>query len=587
MARLMRRPRAPEAFDPLRAVFRLFTSVRFAIVMVLLAGLAAMLGVIFPQAPDPVRASPEAFAAWMQVQRDRYGPFAEPMRALGLFSVFHSPWFNGLFFVLLAAVAVCTANRLAPTWRAVRRPVRRVNDRFFDHAHARAALAMPDGAAAVVRTLRSHRYTVEQVDERDGVVYLFADRYPWAQLATFVTHLSLILFLAGGIVSKLVGFETSLQVAEGATAPVFPTTRADQMQVLNLDAVEGRDAAGNVIDYHTDLVIYRNGRELCRGTTTVNNPLACAGYRFHQAAYSGDGVGLRVRDLRTGAVVYDEAPLLARDPAMPGPRLTVRDAAGRTLFDDFLVLAPFDERRSLAWVPLEPINKLILATAYRGDAGTWRLSIVHLRDKSDPADKDFQLTLAEGASETVGDLTFAFTDLRGLPALVLQDIPGVTPVALLQLATERDGTPVLHLQNLARRDDATAWLALRPNEPALAGDYEYTFVGMREHTGLLVKRDPGSWIIWVATALLIGGLAVTFYVPRRRLWAKVTPERVYLAGIAERTAHLSDELRRLLEEARRGAGARQDTAAPAPAPDGPPPAAHDPSPEGTVPARRG
>jgi len=69
-----------------------------------------------------------------------------------------------------------------------------------------------------------------------------------------------------------------------------------------------------------------------------------------------------------------------------------------------------------------------------------------------------------------------------------------------------------------------------------------------------VRRDPGSWLIWVATALLLGGLVVTFYVPRRRLWLKVTPGRTLAAGIAERTAPLSAEIEQLLREARAQVG---------------------------------
>jgi hypothetical protein len=43
--------------------------------------------------------------------------------------------------------------------------------------------------------------------------------------------------------------------------------------------------------------------------------------------------------------------------------------------------------------------------------------------------------------------------------------------------------------------------------------------------------------------MAIVGLGVTFYVPRRRLWVKVTEGRTYLAGIAERTTRFSRELR--------------------------------------------
>ena len=38
-------------------------------------------------------------------------------------------------------------------------------------------------------------------------------------------------------------------------------------------------------------------------------------------------------------------------------------------------------------------------------------------------------------------------------------------------------------------------------------------------------------------------LAITFYVPRRRLWVKVTESRTYMAGIAEKTTRLGRELR--------------------------------------------
>ena len=46
-------------------------------------------------------------------------------------------------------------------------------------------------------------------------------------------------------------------------------------------------------------------------------------------------------------------------------------------------------------------------------------------------------------------------------------------------------------------------------------------------------------------AMAIIGLAITFYIPRRRVWVKVTGSRTYMAGIAERTSRFSRELRRL------------------------------------------
>ncbi|MHB8575479.1 MAG: cytochrome c biogenesis protein ResB, partial [Dehalococcoidia bacterium] len=79
----------------------------------------------------------------------------------------------------------------------------------------------------------------------------------------------------------------------------------------------------------------------------------------------------------------------------------------------------------------------------------------------------------------------------------------------------------------------------------VSGNYEYTFAGVRSVTGITVRRDPGSTIIWVATALLLFGLAMTFYLPRRRLWVRITPERTFMAGVADRIVNFSAEMRRI------------------------------------------
>ncbi|MFN8557659.1 MAG: cytochrome c biogenesis protein ResB [Dehalococcoidia bacterium] len=321
-----------------------------------------------------------------------------------------------------------------------------------------------------------------------------------------------------------------------------------QMQVENRDSYEGRDAEGGLSPITPTSSSTATDAPFARDEITVNDPLSCGGYRFHQATYAGDGVALQVRDRRTGAVVFDESPILSRQPASPSPRLVVRDADGAVLHDDFLVLAPLDDRKSIAWVALKDRPRPLLATVFRAaDTDAWRLNVVYLRDRANPDDRDFQVTVAEGATERVAGLEFSFAELRGLPSLIVQGIPGIEPVALLQLAQDATGAPTLDVQNLAGRSQDTARLLLRPGEPVVAGDHEYTFAGVRESTGVLVRRDPGSVIIWVATALLIGGLMVTFYVPRRRLWLRVTPAAVSVAGIAERTAHLSEELRRLLD----------------------------------------
>ena len=74
------------------------------------------------------------------------------------------------------------------------------------------------------------------------------------------------------------------------------------------------------------------------------------------------------------------------------------------------------------------------------------------------------------------------------------------------------------------------------------GGYEYTFVGQREFAGIQVKRDRSDYLVWAGAALLLGGLLVTFWVPRRRLWAKITPVRTQLAGQAGHLVKFEKEM---------------------------------------------
>ncbi len=99
-------------------------------------------------------------------------------------------------------------------------------------------------------------------------------------------------------------------------------------------------------------------------------------------------------------------------------------------------------------------------------------------------------------------------------------------------------------------------VSLRPGERVEIGGYENSFLGQREFAGIQVKKDRSDYLIWVGTALLITGLMVTFWVPRRRLWARITPTRTHLAGQAGHLIRLDREM----EDLARREGATLDEA---------------------------
>jgi hypothetical protein len=84
---------------------------------------------------------------------------------------------------------------------------------------------------------------------------------------------------------------------------------------------------------------------------------------------------------------------------------------------------------------------------------------------------------------------------------------------------------------------------LDEGQSLIVGNFEYTYLGPREFTGLTVRRDPGATLVWIAIVMGVAAMMVTFFVPRRRIWAKVTPQRTFLVGLAGHGVHLRREFR--------------------------------------------
>ena len=557
--------RLARELDPFRATWRLFTNVRWAIGIITFLALASLMGVVVPQVPAAVRGDAAAEGRWLDVQEGRFGFLTDAMNSLGLFDVFHARWFVYVLGLLVVSIAVCTASRLPPIWRAVNRPPKRVSDAYFRGARHRLDYATPPEGSRLEAVLRRRLYAVQRYEEGDAV-YLFADRFQIAQLATFVSHLALITFLAAALVSRFSGFSNGMMIAEGDSGPVFPLKNPQQMQVQLLDAVGRFTPDGQPLEYSSRLAIYDGGEEVKRCTSTVNSPCTYRGYRFHQAAYFGFGADVQVRDLASGNAVFRETLSLAS--TLPSPHVVVREEGGRVLLDETLVLTDVLSDDQFTYygrlVTLPGGRALAIGARKAADEDEWRLAVFEPGERQDA----LRLVLSEGESAVAGGLEVEYAELQALPAEFVSDFPlppeattGEGPRSvLLEMSnvvygtqTASEGT-ALDTAGVAGPAELTVVglrpqaLTLRPGEKAAVGGYEYTFVGQREFAGIQVKRDRSDYLVWAGAALLLGGLLVTFWVPRRRLWAKITPVRTQLAGQAGHLVKFGREMAELARE---------------------------------------
>jgi cytochrome c biogenesis protein len=504
--------------------------VRFAVFYIATLATFAMLGVLIPQVPEAMRGNDAAIAVWVESERGTFGPFTDTMHRLGLFEVFHAKWFLFALGFLVVNVTTCTFNRWSPTFRNVFRPPRRVPDSFFERAHNRTVLA-PVDIDTLTPALRKLRYGVETRVE-NGATYVFADRHPWTQLATFVSHLALILFISGGLITWFTGFSAEIFTGEGTTAPLFAVSNPNQLQV-RVDSTTARfGELGNALDFRSKLTIFKNGREVAHGTTTVNDPFKYGGYRFHQAAYFPSGAELRIRDVATGNAVFHETfPLEDRTVA---PVVTIQDASGTTLLTDTIAPTDFLAGTTGALVRVPGADRVIWVGITTKDDKAWQLAVFD--PQGDAASS--QLRIDENGSGTISGINVHFDRVTAIPSAVGLGIPGTEAKTLAQLATSADGADSLTLVSTNRPA-----ISLAPGQPTTVGGLEYTFVGRRPFAGIAVKRDSGAWFIWAATAMLVGGLAVTFYVPRRRLWLRLTPTATQVASLAEKSGGFENDMR--------------------------------------------
>jgi cytochrome c biogenesis protein len=520
------------AFDLAQPLWRLLTSVRFAVFYISVLAAFGLAGVLIPQVPEAMRGNDAAVAAWIDTQRGAFGPFTDPMHRLGLFQVFQARWFSIALGWLVVNISVCVFNRWSPTFRNVFRPPERVPDSFYERAHNHAMLA-PVGTAAAEDALRRLRFRVKT--RQDGeAAYIFADRYPWTQLATFASHMALILFLAGGLVTALTGFTSDTFAGEGTTVPVFAVKDPNQLQVRIDDAVGVYGEQGNPLDFRTHLTIFRNGREVKSGYMTVNDPLKYGGYRFHQVAFFPDGAALRIRDVATGNTVFAETFPLEEITAAPA--VTISDASGKVFLSDVIAPTDFLKLASGALVDVPGAGRILWVGITAKGEEDWELVLFDPRI----GEAGSQLRVAEGAAGEISGLRVRFDRVEGIPSAVGIDVPGGGAELLAQMVKAPDGGSSLMLVGPGRPA-----ISLAPDDPVETGGYEYIFEGQREFTGLSVKRDSGAWFIWVATGLLVGGLAVTFYVPRRRLWLKLTRDETRVAALAEKSGGFEKEMRTL------------------------------------------
>jgi len=293
-----------------RWIWRLFTSMRFGLALLLALAVLALIGTLLAQAPAAVRSDSQAYAAWLDSIHSKYGGWTGIFDRLGLFAIFSSLWFRALVVLLAVSILACSVRWAPRLWRKAVHPRTIMPDQFFDGAPLGVRMASKDDPddvlAALLPTFRSRGF--HAIVDRDGeTVHVCADRFRWGPFGRVVAHLSFVIILVGALIGATWGFrDEEFAVAVGSKVPVGYGTG---MSIEARSFSDSYYADGAPRDYSSTLVLYKDGVPVRSQVVRVNHPLRYGGVSFYQSFF-GPAAVMRVTD-RDGTALFDRGvPLL-------------------------------------------------------------------------------------------------------------------------------------------------------------------------------------------------------------------------------------------------------------------------------------
>ncbi len=186
--------------------WRQLTSMRTALILLLLLALAAIPGSVIPQSDvDSLKTS-----RW----QDAHPTLTPIYERLGLFSVYDAPWFAAIYLLLMVSLVGCIIPRSFVYWSAMRaRPPQA--PRRLDRLPHHASYTTDEGVDAVLArastVLRKRRFRVDTTAST-----VAAERGFLREAGNLVFHISVVVVLVGFAMGSLFGYKGGAIVVVGS-----------------------------------------------------------------------------------------------------------------------------------------------------------------------------------------------------------------------------------------------------------------------------------------------------------------------------------------------------------------------------------
>ena len=469
-----------------RWAWRTLTSMRTALLLLLLLALAAVPGSIIPQTGvDPVA---------VQAYARKYPDLAPWLDRLGLFSVYSSVWFAAIYLLLMVSLVGCIIPRTGHYLRALRARPPATPRHLSRLPHSQTYQTdepvdvVLDRAQSVLRARRFRTdVRAEGLGDPDLVEAgsVAAQRGYSREAGNLLFHIGLVVVLVGVAVGGLVGYRGSVIVSEGRA---FSNTLTQYDQF-----------ASGVLFTEDDLEPFTVSLEQFDAEFETSGPQAGAPRLFRAVGtYTPEpGASAQPFDIEVNSPLQLDGTEVYLLGTGYSPVVTVRDAEGNVVTDGPVPFLPVDSSYTSEGVVKAPdaeprglgFEGVLLPTAVDGPDG---VTLSAFPDAANPVLNLFaysgDLGLDDGVAQSVYTLdTDEMTPLKG-----------------------RDGKQ-LRLQ-----------LSLGETLALPDGRGSITFDGIRRFARFQVSQSPGKVVPLAALVVALSGLVVSLYVRPRRAWVRAS-----------------------------------------------------------------
>jgi len=273
--------------SPIDRTWDFLCSLKLTIILLLLLAVTSIIGTVLQQnapAAEYIREYGES----------NYKLFV----SLQFTDMYHSFWFIGILALFSVNLICCSIKNFPRVWKFVREPMLVASSGILKGSANRTEIETAEAPAEAARhlsTVLKKEFGSSTLTEADGKLYLFAQKGIYSRFGAYITHLSILIVMAGAIIGNLWGYKAYVNIIEGtSTDQVVSRSSREPIDLGFTVRCDDFDVSyyPNSMrpkDYNSDLVVLEDGVEILRKRIEVNDPLTYKGITFYQSSYGPAG----------------------------------------------------------------------------------------------------------------------------------------------------------------------------------------------------------------------------------------------------------------------------------------------------------